>query len=82
VTPDERHDDFADVDTYQFVCTNHACAHYRREVELVVIAGTFTPADSRDQDCECGTVLIPVDVAKVAEQVDDETIKRYKAVEA
>jgi hypothetical protein len=79
---DERHDDFADVDTYQFVCTNHDCKHYRHEVELVVEPGTFTPPDSRDQDCDCGAVLIPVDIAKVAEQVEDEMIKRYKAVGA
>jgi hypothetical protein len=68
------------VDTYGFVCANHECGRYRKEVEVIVAPGTFDPMDSRDLDCDCGHVLVPVDLAQGVEQVEPETIRRYKAL--
>lgn len=82
MTSDERHPDFADIDTYDFVCANRACPRYDKAIEVAVVFGTSEAKDHRDLDCECGAVLIPVDVARVAEQVEDETIRRYSEVNA
>ncbi len=80
MTSDETHQDFADMDTTDFVCTNRGCDHYRKPIDVPVVTGTLEVLDSRDLDCECGAQLVQIDLVQGVEEVEHETIRRYREV--